>query len=93
MLTVEKIGGTSMSALSEVLQNIIRFERSGSKVIQPDLCSLGICRRDQLAALENKESKNQEYTTDLRTTREFDTRCRRTRKTPADQPKYEPLGF
>jgi len=29
MLTVEKIGGTSMSALSDVIKNIILFERSG----------------------------------------------------------------
>lgn len=29
MLTVEKIGGTSMSALTEVLDNIIFYERSG----------------------------------------------------------------
>jgi aspartate kinase len=32
MLTVEKIGGTSMSALPEVIKNIILFERSGSKL-------------------------------------------------------------
>jgi aspartate kinase len=30
MLTVEKIGGTSMSALKEVIHNIILFEREGS---------------------------------------------------------------
>jgi aspartate kinase len=30
MLTVEKIGGTSMSALSTVIKNIILFERSGA---------------------------------------------------------------
>ena len=29
MLTVEKIGGTSMTALSDVIKNIILFERSG----------------------------------------------------------------
>src|SRR6516225_6282458 len=29
MLTVEKIGGTSMSALDDVLQNIILHERTG----------------------------------------------------------------
>lgn len=29
MLTVEKIGGTSMSALNDVIRNIILFERSG----------------------------------------------------------------
>ena len=32
MLTVEKIGGTSMSALSDVLKNIILFERSGQQL-------------------------------------------------------------
>jgi aspartate kinase len=32
MLTVEKIGGTSMSALPEVLKNIILFERSGDQL-------------------------------------------------------------
>ena len=32
MLTVEKIGGTSMSALSEVLDNIIFFERSNENI-------------------------------------------------------------
>src|SRR5258708_23711576 len=32
MLTVEKIGGTSMSALQEVIDNIIYFERSGDKL-------------------------------------------------------------
>lgn len=32
MLTVEKIGGTSMSALSEVLNNIIFYERSGESL-------------------------------------------------------------
>ncbi|HVV53699.1 MAG TPA: hypothetical protein VHC47_00155, partial [Mucilaginibacter sp.] len=32
MLTVEKIGGTSMSALQEVLDNIIFFGRSGSEL-------------------------------------------------------------
>jgi len=32
MLTVEKIGGTSMSALSEVLDNIIFYERSGESL-------------------------------------------------------------
>lgn len=30
MLTVEKIGGTSMSALKEVIENIIFFEKTGS---------------------------------------------------------------
>lgn len=30
MLTVEKIGGTSMSALNQVIDNIIYFERSGN---------------------------------------------------------------
>ncbi|HWW42156.1 aspartate kinase [Pedobacter sp.] len=32
MLTVEKIGGTSMSALNEVINNIILFERSGKEL-------------------------------------------------------------
>ncbi|MHB8206068.1 aspartate kinase [Mucilaginibacter sp.] len=32
MLTVEKIGGTSMSALKEVINNIVLFERSGEKL-------------------------------------------------------------
>src|SRR5476651_1095800 len=32
MLTVEKIGGTSMTALSEVIKNIILFERSGKQL-------------------------------------------------------------
>jgi aspartate kinase len=32
MLTVEKIGGTSMSALHEVIDNIILFERSGKEI-------------------------------------------------------------
>jgi aspartate kinase len=32
MLTVEKIGGTSMTALSDVIKNIILFERSGSRL-------------------------------------------------------------
>ncbi|RQO70676.1 aspartate kinase [Pedobacter sp. KBW06] len=32
MLTVEKIGGTSMSALQEVIKNIILFERSGQQL-------------------------------------------------------------
>ncbi len=32
MLTVEKIGGTSMSALGDVINNIILFERSGKKL-------------------------------------------------------------
>ncbi|MDB5155261.1 MAG: aspartate kinase [Mucilaginibacter sp.] len=32
MLTVEKIGGTSMSALTEVLDNIIFFERQGASL-------------------------------------------------------------
>jgi len=32
MLTVEKIGGTSMSALAEVLNNIIYFERQGESL-------------------------------------------------------------
>ncbi len=32
MLTVEKIGGTSMSALPEVIKNIILFERSGDQL-------------------------------------------------------------
>src|SRR5579871_1119500 len=32
MLTVEKIGGTSMSALNDVINNIIYFERSGDKL-------------------------------------------------------------
>lgn len=31
MLTVEKIGGTSMSALNKVIQNIILFEREGAE--------------------------------------------------------------
>ncbi|SEA62632.1 aspartate kinase [Pedobacter hartonius] len=31
MLTVEKIGGTSMSAISKVIQNIILFERDGAE--------------------------------------------------------------
>lgn len=32
MLTVEKIGGTSMSALKEVIDNIVYFERSGDQL-------------------------------------------------------------
>ncbi|WP_431214026.1 aspartate kinase [Puia sp. P3] len=32
MLTVEKIGGTSMSALQEVIDNIVYFDRSGDKL-------------------------------------------------------------
>jgi aspartate kinase len=32
MLTVEKIGGTSMTALNEVIKNIILFERSGQQL-------------------------------------------------------------
>ncbi|RYX82600.1 aspartate kinase [bacterium] len=32
MLTVEKIGGTSMSALSDALQNIILYKRSGDEL-------------------------------------------------------------
>lgn len=32
MLTVEKIGGTSMSALSDVIQNIIFYQRTGDKL-------------------------------------------------------------
>ncbi|SDZ97407.1 aspartate kinase [Pedobacter hartonius] len=32
MLTVEKIGGTSMSALKDVIQNIILFERTGDQL-------------------------------------------------------------
>ncbi|MBD1392595.1 aspartate kinase [Mucilaginibacter glaciei] len=32
MLTVEKIGGTSMSALSDVINNIIFYQRSGDKL-------------------------------------------------------------
>ena len=32
MLTVEKIGGTSMSALGDVIKNIILFERSGDEL-------------------------------------------------------------
>jgi aspartate kinase len=32
MLTVEKIGGTSMTALSDVIKNIIFFERSGKQL-------------------------------------------------------------
>jgi aspartate kinase len=32
MLTVEKIGGTSMSALGDVIQNIILFERTGNQL-------------------------------------------------------------
>src|ERR1700753_510801 len=32
MLTVEKIGGTSMSALQEVLNNIIFFDRTGDQL-------------------------------------------------------------
>jgi aspartate kinase len=32
MLTVEKIGGTSMSALKEVIQNIILYDRTGNQL-------------------------------------------------------------
>ena len=32
MLTVEKIGGTSMAALKEVIDNIILFERAGDQL-------------------------------------------------------------
>src|ERR1700761_2151977 len=32
MLTVEKIGGTSMSALKEVIQNIILYARTGNQL-------------------------------------------------------------
>lgn len=32
MLTIEKIGGTSMSALNDVIRNIILFERTGDKL-------------------------------------------------------------
>jgi aspartate kinase len=32
MLTVEKIGGTSMTALNDVIKNIILFERSGNEL-------------------------------------------------------------
>src|SRR5476651_1284595 len=32
MLTVEKIGGTSMTALGDVIKNIVLFERSGQQL-------------------------------------------------------------
>src|ERR1700753_812051 len=32
MLTVEKIGGTSMTALGDVIKNIVLFERSGKEL-------------------------------------------------------------
>ena len=32
MLTVEKIGGTSMSALQDVIKNIVLFERTGNQL-------------------------------------------------------------
>jgi aspartate kinase len=32
MLTVEKIGGTSMSALADVIKNIIQYNRTGNEL-------------------------------------------------------------
>jgi aspartate kinase len=32
MLTVEKIGGTSMSALGDVIKNIIQYNRTGNEL-------------------------------------------------------------
>ena len=39
MLTVEKIGGTSMSQFQDVLQNIIKGDREGDEFLYPKVMS------------------------------------------------------
>jgi aspartate kinase len=56
MLTVEKIGGTSMSALTEVLDNIIFYERSGETLYNRVLVVSAFSGVTNLL-LENKKTK------------------------------------
>src|ERR1700748_1956670 len=56
MLTVEKIGGTSMSALKQVIDNIIYFERSGSALYNRVLVVSAFSGVTNLL-LENKKTK------------------------------------
>ena len=56
MLTVEKIGGTSMSALQEVINNIIYFERTGDQLYNRVLVVSAFSGVTNLL-LENKKTK------------------------------------
>lgn len=56
MLTVEKIGGTSMSALKEVIDNIVYFERSGDQLYNRVLVVSAFSGVTNLL-LENKKTK------------------------------------
>src|SRR5216110_2659550 len=58
MLTVEKIGGTSMSALSEVLDNIIFYECSGESLYNRVFVVSAFSGVTNLL-LENKKTKEQ----------------------------------
>ncbi|MEJ7665473.1 MAG: hypothetical protein WKG07_41095 [Hymenobacter sp.] len=59
MLTVEKIGGTSMTAFADVLQNIIFHHRQGEELYNRIFRRLGLRRRHQLAAgkQENRRAR------------------------------------
>src|SRR4051812_20177405 len=55
MLTVEKIGGTSMTALGDVIKNIILFERSGEQLYNRIFVVSGFSGVTNLL-LENKKT-------------------------------------
>jgi len=56
MLTVEKIGGTSMSALAEVISNIIYYERKDATLYNRVLVVSAFSGVTNLL-LENKKTK------------------------------------
>ena len=70
MLTVEKIGGTSMSALAEVIDNIVLFERSDDTIYNRVLVVSAFSGVTNLL-LENKKTKEPGVYQELASGRDF----------------------
>jgi aspartate kinase len=93
MLTVEKIGGTSMSALSEVVQNIILFERAGAQLYNRIFVVSAFAGVTNWL-LENKKTKEPGVYHRFADYQEFGRSLQElTQKLQQINKKYEPLGL
>src|SRR5688500_17116714 len=93
MLTVEKIGGTSMSALSEVLHNIILFERTGAQLYNRIFVVSAFAGVTNWL-LENKKTKEPGVYHRFADYQEFGRSLQElTQKLQQINKKYEPLGL
>ncbi len=93
MLTVEKIGGTSMSALSEVLNNIIFYDRSGDSLYNRVFVVSAFSGVTNLL-LENKKTKEPGVYHRIASYEDFHGLLNElVNKLKAINAKYEPLGL